>query len=130
MILIDADLHAIESGIECFNNGRYWEAHEEWEHAWRKLQGAEKAWLQSYILAAGAFFLLQKGRFSPAQRLAQLYFRRREEGCESWLSQRLRCQRLDEVMGQISGAVEANDQLRFSAILASARTTMIAFDSF
>ena len=126
MSISDSDIQFLVRGSACFNVGLYWEAHEEWEHAWRKLQGTEKAWLQSYILAAGAFFLLQKGRFSPAQRLAQLYFRRCEEGCESWLAKSLRCERLDEVMDLVLRMEPIAGNHRSQEILKSARHLRIS----
>lgn len=58
-------------GIEYFNQGKYWEAHEAWELEWLKLQGSEKIYLQAMIQVAAMGVLLQKGRSEPARRLVQ-----------------------------------------------------------
>ncbi|MEW6734821.1 MAG: DUF309 domain-containing protein [Acidobacteriota bacterium] len=41
-------------GIELFNNGKYYEAHEAWEDIWRISEGAEKLFYQGLIQAAAA----------------------------------------------------------------------------
>ncbi len=47
---------ALERGIKLFNEGRYFEAHEEWESEWRLMdRRGERAFFQGLIMAAGAF---------------------------------------------------------------------------
>jgi predicted metal-dependent hydrolase len=47
----------LEKGINLFNERRYFEAHEEWEHEWRVLDnGEEKTFLQGLIMVAGSFY--------------------------------------------------------------------------
>jgi predicted metal-dependent hydrolase len=41
-------------GIELFNSGKYWEAHEAWEEIWRVSQGDLKLFYQGLIQAAAA----------------------------------------------------------------------------
>ena len=58
---------AWEQGVEDFNQGRYWHAHESWEKGWTQLQTPEKEYVQGLIQACGAFYLfIEKKRFRPA----------------------------------------------------------------
>src|ERR1051326_1927978 len=41
-------------GIELFNQGKYWEAHEAWEDIWRVSSGERKLYYQGLIQAAAA----------------------------------------------------------------------------
>jgi hypothetical protein len=56
-------------GVEHFNAGRYWDAHEAWERGWVKLPPKEKLHVQSLIQGAAVFHLLEKGRISGAKSL-------------------------------------------------------------
>src|SRR5438874_9694185 len=47
-------------GIELFNAGQYYEAHEAWEDIWRETAGEERLFYQGLIQAAAA--LLHHGR--------------------------------------------------------------------
>jgi predicted metal-dependent hydrolase len=51
---------AIKTGLELFNEERYWESHEALESAWRVAAGDEKEILQGLILVAAAFVHSQK----------------------------------------------------------------------
>lgn len=51
---------AIGSGLELFNEERYWESHEALESAWRRVTGDEKEILQGLILLAAALVHWQK----------------------------------------------------------------------
>jgi predicted metal-dependent hydrolase len=51
---------AIRSGIDLFNQERYWESHEALEAAWRRVAGDEKEVLQGLILIAAALVHWQK----------------------------------------------------------------------
>lgn len=47
------DPHALAEGEACFNEGRFFEAHEVWEDAWRPLpKGDDKLFLQGLIQLA------------------------------------------------------------------------------
>jgi hypothetical protein len=56
MTFTEKDRESIERGIDLFNEGRYFDAHERWEGPWLRMpQGREKDFLQGLIMAAGAF---------------------------------------------------------------------------
>ncbi len=50
----------LTEGLEEFNAGRHWHAHEAWEHLWLGLAGDEKLFVQGLIMAAA--MLHQYGR--------------------------------------------------------------------
>lgn len=52
-----------QEGIELFNAGRYFEAHEAWERVWLRSAGEEKLFYQGLIQAAAA--LLHAARHNP-----------------------------------------------------------------
>lgn len=51
---------AVRSGLDLFNEERYWESHEALESAWRGTTGEEKEILQGLILIAAALVHWQK----------------------------------------------------------------------
>jgi len=58
---------SLERGIELFNQGRYFEAHEAWETLWLNAEEPrDKRFLQGLIMAAGAFIHYAKGECSGA----------------------------------------------------------------
>src|SRR6476620_4268934 len=57
-------------GMESFNQGEYWNAHEFLEFEWLKLPQKEKLTIQAMIQASAAFYLiLNKKRWRPAEKL-------------------------------------------------------------
>jgi predicted metal-dependent hydrolase len=58
-----------EEGIELFNQGRFFECHEEWEEAWKRGTGAEKSYYQGIIQAAVAILHAQRGNLQGSRRL-------------------------------------------------------------
>jgi predicted metal-dependent hydrolase len=48
-------------GIALFNGGRFFEAHELWEDAWKRSEGAEKLFYQGLIHAAAAIIQVRRG---------------------------------------------------------------------
>ena len=52
---------ALVEGVKLFNQERFWECHEELEHAWQSSKGIERDAIQSIILTAAAFVHYQKG---------------------------------------------------------------------
>jgi predicted metal-dependent hydrolase len=55
-----SDLEAkLRPGLELFNGGRYFEAHESWEDAWRELQGDDKTFAQGLTQVAAAMHKLK-----------------------------------------------------------------------
>lgn len=53
-------------GVELFNAGAYWEAHEAWEEIWKAIPGRERRFFQGLIQAAAAFHQWRRGRFEGA----------------------------------------------------------------
>lgn len=51
----------LQAGLELFNSGKHWHAHEEWEHLWLGLEGDEKLFLQGLIMAAAMLVQYEKG---------------------------------------------------------------------
>ncbi len=59
--ILDPEGHPwLDEGIEEFNAGRHWHAHESWEHLWLGLEGDDKVFVQGLIMAAA--MLHQYGR--------------------------------------------------------------------
>ena len=110
-------------GTAAFNSGRYWDAHEAWESAWRTLKGPDKALLQAYIMAAGALVLLEKRRPDPARRLARRYFERMKDGAGAQLASFMHCGALGEIMRRVcelphdSGPIDCEAILRDASLV-------------
>jgi hypothetical protein len=66
-----ADLEAFRYGIDLYNSGFCWEAHEVWEPVWAALppNARERHACQSLIQGANAFFKLDVGRPKAFHRL-------------------------------------------------------------
>ncbi|MBI4853887.1 MAG: DUF309 domain-containing protein [Acidobacteria bacterium] len=47
-------------GIDLFNKGKYWHAHEAWEHIWKESKGEKKLFYQGLIQVAAALFHYEK----------------------------------------------------------------------
>jgi len=45
-------------GVELFNRGQFWEAHEAWEQIWREREEESRIFFQGIIQAAAAFHLV------------------------------------------------------------------------
>jgi len=70
MKVVPLDESAVEKGIDLFNRGEYFDAHEAWEGLWFRAQDArEKRFLQGLIMAAGAFVHAKKGECAGAAAL-------------------------------------------------------------
>jgi len=54
------------TGLEHFNNGRYYEAHEVWEDLWRETDGPAREFYQGLIQAAVAVHHLNRGNRAGA----------------------------------------------------------------
>ncbi len=55
-----------QRGIEEFNRGEYFEAHETWEELWRETRGPERRFYQGLIQAAAGLYHLSYGNRSGA----------------------------------------------------------------
>jgi hypothetical protein len=58
-------------GIEHFNSGDYFEAHEAWEEIWLESTGIEKLFYQGLIQAAVALHHFSIGRYGAAKRMCE-----------------------------------------------------------
>lgn len=65
----DSFASSLREGIDRFNRGEFWEAHEAWEKYWLVASGREKVFLQGLIQLTAAFHLLERGRTRGALRL-------------------------------------------------------------
>lgn len=54
-------------GIELFNAGRFFEAHEAWERIWLRSAGEEKLFYQGLIQAAAALLHAERGNLGGAR---------------------------------------------------------------
>ncbi len=90
-----ADPDAFLWGMDLFDQGFYWEAHEAWEALWRAAQrgSAEHSLLQGLILLAAAGVKLREGKSTAARRhgfRAASFLRRAAEASAGELDPRLR----------------------------------------
>ncbi|HVR43758.1 MAG TPA: DUF309 domain-containing protein [Thermoanaerobaculia bacterium] len=56
-------------GIELFNEGQYWEAHEAWEEIWLLEEADVRPFLQGLIQLAAAWHHVERRNFRGAKRL-------------------------------------------------------------
>jgi hypothetical protein len=49
-------------GIELFNSGYYWEAHEKWEDVWRDQSGDVRTFIQAFVQMAAAYSFVALSR--------------------------------------------------------------------
>src|SRR5215469_9231268 len=54
-------------GIELFNDGRYFDAHETWEDLWRETHGPEKLLVQALVQSAVALHHASTGNYVGAR---------------------------------------------------------------
>lgn len=57
---------AYRRGIELFNSGAFFDAHEAWEDVWRGAEGLEKQFLQGLVQTAVAFHHYSTGNVTGA----------------------------------------------------------------
>ena len=58
---------AYRRGIELFNSGAFFDAHEVWEDVWRQSEGLDKQFLQGLIQVAVAFHHYSTGNVAGAR---------------------------------------------------------------
>ena len=58
-------------GLELFNQGEYFEAHEALEHAWREERGSIRLLYQGILQVAVTYLHIRNGNFRGAVRLAK-----------------------------------------------------------
>lgn len=69
---------AFRLGIEAFNTGRFFEAHEAWEEIWLRSPEPEKTFLQGIIQIAAAFHHHSRGNLRGTRTLLEAGLRRTE----------------------------------------------------
>ena len=57
----------LADGINFFNSGRYFEAHEAWEDLWRETRGPLRLFYQGLVKAAVGFHHLSQGNLNGAR---------------------------------------------------------------
>jgi hypothetical protein len=104
-----------KAGIDHFNSGRYWEAHEAWERDWLRLPVAEKLHIQILIQVAGVFFLLEKGRSRGARSLLATAIAKTDQlaslGGMSQTYPRVEILDLEKGLSELSRLLQTSDQL-------------------
>lgn len=60
-VSLDWNDHSLAEGLECYNTGRYFEAHEHWESVWLTLERSEKSFLQALVQITAAMHHLSNG---------------------------------------------------------------------
>lgn len=96
-----------DRGLHEFRQGRFFEAHEEWEELWKKSTGPERVFLQGLIQLAAASVHVGRGGLPPARRLFGLSLEKIQsvpEGLFGVSSERL--------VKQIRAVIEALDEKR------------------
>ena len=63
------NLPAARLGVELFNAGDYFEAHEHWEDVWRSATGSKRSFYQGLIQIAAGGVKLQRGQPRAAEKL-------------------------------------------------------------
>ncbi len=61
--------HNFLTGVDLFNQGEYFEAHEVWEELWMECPSPERRFIQALIQAAVAIYHFSRGNFTGATRL-------------------------------------------------------------
>jgi predicted metal-dependent hydrolase len=64
-----AVLQMIAQGVQCFDAGAFWHAHEAWEHAWKRERGHDRHFLKGLIQFAAALHHWHRGRTIAVERL-------------------------------------------------------------
>jgi len=59
------------AGIELFNRGEYFEAHEVWEELWQDCPAADRRFYQALIQASVAIYHFDRGNYAGAARLGR-----------------------------------------------------------
>jgi len=61
----------LHRGIEEFNRGNFFEAHELWEEAWNEVVGEEKRFYQGLVQIAAGYHKLSLAQYSGARKLLE-----------------------------------------------------------
>jgi len=69
---------ALAEGLQCYRNGKFFDAHEHWEGVWLMCKEPEKTFLQALIQITAAFHHLQRGNPAGTRSLLRRASRRLE----------------------------------------------------
>ena len=61
-------LQTVKNGVQLFNHGAFYEAHEFFEDAWRQTQEESREFYRALLHLSGGFFRLQQDRPSAARK--------------------------------------------------------------
>lgn len=61
----------LQQGIEEFNRGHFFEAHEFWEEAWNNVVGEEKRFYQGLVQIAAGYHKLSLAQYNGARKLLE-----------------------------------------------------------
>ncbi len=61
----------LQQGIEEFNRGHFFEAHEFWEEAWNDVVGEEKRFYQGLVQIAAGYHKLSLAQYNGARKLLE-----------------------------------------------------------
>ena len=61
----------LEKGVEEFNHGHFFEAHELWEAAWNDVVGEEKRFYQGLVQIAAGYHKLALAQYNGARKLLE-----------------------------------------------------------
>jgi hypothetical protein len=64
--------NSVLQGLQRFNQGEFYEAHEDFEAAWRQTPGEEREYYRALLQISGGFFRLSQGNPKGAQKFFQL----------------------------------------------------------
>lgn len=78
IVTLDWSCGSLAEGLACYNNARFFDAHEHWEIVWLQLQDPDKEFLQALIQVTAGFHHLQRGNNAGAISLLRRALRRIE----------------------------------------------------
>ena len=61
----------LQQGLEEFNRGHFFEAHELWEEAWNNVVGEEKRFYQGLVQIAAGYHKLSLAQYNGARKLLE-----------------------------------------------------------
>ena len=64
-------MDGLQKGIEEFNRGHFFEAHELWEEAWNEAVGEEKRFYQGLVQLAAGYHKLSLAQYKGARKLLE-----------------------------------------------------------
>jgi predicted metal-dependent hydrolase len=75
-VTLDWNCRALAEGLQCYESGEFFLAHEHWEVVWLKCEEPEKTFLQALIQITAAFHHLQRKNLRGTASLLRAALRR------------------------------------------------------